>query len=165
MLYTGKVTAIEFLREHVTDASADSSILPYKVLELAEKMENATSNRAMAKAKVAVSAAVQDESGEITLVARVKAAYRRQQGETESPKKKQKKDDDDAELKPLVESYAKHHKSTIDSLKEILRYVMNELYLYMDYPLCLFSSYLLLFLSCNSSTTTIASMAVSCVLI
>jgi hypothetical protein len=58
----------------------------------------------------------------MTLVARVKAAYLRQQGETESPKK----DDDDAELAPLVESYAKYHKSTVESLKEILRYVMKE---------------------------------------
>jgi hypothetical protein len=110
---------MEFLQEYVTDASAEGSILPDKMLELAGKMESALANKTKAKAAAAGEA---ESGGEMTLVARVKAAYLRQQGETESPKK----DDDDAELAPLVESYAKYHKSTVESLKEILRYVMKE---------------------------------------
>jgi hypothetical protein len=119
----GKITAMEFLQEYVTDASAEGSILPDKMLELAGKMESALANKTKAKAAAAGEA---ESGGEMTLVARVKAAYLRQQGEAESPKKKMKKDDDDAALAPLVEIYAKHHKSTVDGLKEILRYVMKE---------------------------------------
>ena len=123
----GKITPMEFLQEHVTDTSADNSILPDQMLELADQMENATSNKAKAKA---AAAAAQEESGEMTLIARVKAAHKRQQeaSETKKKTKKTKRDPDkdkDAELEPLVTSYATHCKSTTEKLKELLRYVIK----------------------------------------
>lgn len=146
----GKITPLEFLQEYVTDTTADNSILPAKLEELAEKMEDASSNKTKAKA----AAADEDETGgEMTLIARVKAAYKRQEGEKEPPKKKKK---NDAELEPLVESYANHCKSKVEDLKEMLRYVMKEFYVYiMDYlGLC---SYNTSISSCDSSII-IASM-------
>jgi hypothetical protein len=141
-----KISPLEFLQEYVTDASLDQSILPGKFLELSEQMENATANKAKAKAKAA--AAGPDESEEMTLVAQVKAAHLRQcqQDETEPPKKKMKKGDKgkselvkqdklDLQLQPLVESYANHCKSTIENLKELLRYVervRKDFYFKMD---------------------------------
>ena len=130
----GKISTLEFLQEHVTDTSADRSILPDKMEELADQMEHATSNKKAKAAAAAAAAAQDDDGGDMTLIARVKAAHQQQQQdeETEPPKKKSKTkrdqktkqtNDDDAELKPLVESYATHCKSTTERLKELLRYV------------------------------------------
>jgi ribosomal protein L12E/L44/L45/RPP1/RPP2 len=108
--------AQEFVQEHVTDISEDTSILPDRMNEIVAQIE-----------QVAPKKKVEEEE---TFMTRIAAAAKEQleaeEGKPPASKKAKKetkktKKAEEEEFREMVELYQDHHKTKGDTLKDFLR--------------------------------------------
>lgn len=113
-----QMTPTEFLQEHVTDTSDAGEILPDKLDEIAQLLEQAASTTTKRK---------KSDEEDSSLMGRIKAAAAAK--EDDEPKNKKQKTEGD--FHPLVEAYKQHAKTKSDNLKDILRWNTQGMFLGM----------------------------------
>lgn len=119
-----KLSAEDFVRDHVLDRSEDQSIFPDKLEEITELVKEASApNKKKRKSPVKTKT---ESSEPDTIMSKVKvAALSEIKGASTRPTKKMKQDpaesDADATFREMVELYKEHYKKKLDELKDYLR--------------------------------------------